>query len=235
MVETDYYIGNQFEKCVAVLTDIHERRVNDFIRLLEIRQPDYVVVAGDVVDGKIIKRKIENHEKNVEMAIDILNQLSKIAPTYFSLGNHEKLLTSKEIQQLANSNAVALYDAYTKVDGLYIGGLSSGVERDLQEKVDIEFIEAYDAQVGYKVLLCHHPEYYHRYLKDKTFDLIISGHAHGGQVRIFGRGLFAPGQGILPKYTSGIHDGKLIISRGIAGTELFPRINNKSEIVYVHI
>ena len=65
------------------------------------------------------------------------------------------------------------------------------------------------------------------------FDLILSGHAHGGQIRLFGRGLFAPGQGIFPKYTSGIH-GSMIISRGLSNTGgMIPRLFNRREIVYI--
>ena len=121
---------------------------------------------------------------------------------------------------------------------LYIGGLSSGRnyhDKKASQKPDISFIAEFEKVSGFKILLSHHPEYYEPFLKDKGIDLIISGHAHGGQVRIGNQGLYSPGQGLFPKYTSGIHDGKLIVSRGIAGTELFPRINNKPEIVYIKI
>jgi predicted MPP superfamily phosphohydrolase len=81
--------------------------------------------------------------------------------------------------------------------------------------------------------LCHHPEYRDKYLKDRSIDLILSGHAHGGQIRLLGRGLYAPGQGIFPKYTSGIH-ANMIISRGLSNTAGFiPRLFNPREIVYI--
>ena len=121
---------------------------------------------------------------------------------------------------------------------LYIGGISSGRnyhDKRASQKPDISFILEFEKVSGFKILLSHHPEYYVPLLKDKDIDLIISGHAHGGQIRIGNQGLFAPGQGLFPKYTSGIHDGKLVVSRGISGTELFPRINNKPEIVYIKI
>ena len=84
---------------------------------------------------------------------------------------------------------------------------------------------------GFKLLLCHHPEYYSKYIKDIDVDLTLSGHAHGGQWRILGQGIFAPGQGIFPKYTSGLIDGRLIVSRGLGNTHRIPRINNKPEII----
>jgi hypothetical protein len=78
-------------------------------------------------------------------------------------------------------------------------------------------------------------EYYPKYFKDMPLDLIVSGHAHGGQWRFFGRGVYAPGQGILPKYTSGLHDGRFIVCRGLGNPHLVPRINNKPEIIEIDI
>ena len=85
-----------------------------------------------------------------------------------------------------------------------------------------------------KVLLCHHPEYYERYLKDRAIDLTVSGHAHGGQWRFFGRGVFAPGQGLFPKYTYGVHDGRFVISTGLKVSSI-PRFFNPPEVVLLYI
>jgi predicted MPP superfamily phosphohydrolase len=64
----------------------------------------------------------------------------------------------------------------------------------------------------------------------------LSGHAHGGQWRIFGRGVFAPHQGLFPKYTSGLHDEKLLISRGASNNvPLIPRFFNPREVLDIHI
>ncbi len=97
----------------------------------------------------------------------------------------------------------------------------------------IEWLRAFEQQTGYKILLCHHPEYYQNYLKSLDINLICSGHAHGGQWRIFNHGIWAPGQGICPKYTSGVHDGKLVISRGLSNPSVIPRLWNPPEIVYI--
>ena len=90
-------------------------------------------------------------------------------------------------------------------------------------------------QDGYKILLSHHPEYYEPYIKELPIDLVLSGHAHGGQCRIFGQGLIAPGQGFFPKYTSGIYDERLIVSRGIGNQFIVPRVNNPREIIVIKI
>ena len=73
------------------------------------------------------------------------------------------------------------------------------------------------------------------HIKQQDIDLVVSGHAHGGQWRFFGRGVFAPGQGLFPKYTAGVHDDRLVISRGLKKTVMPPRIFNPLEIVVIDI
>jgi predicted MPP superfamily phosphohydrolase len=97
-------------------------------------------------------------------------------------------------------------------------------------------MEDFASLPGYKLLMSHHPEYYARYLRPYDIDLIVSGHAHGGQWRIFGRGVYAPDQGLFPAYTSGLHEGRLIISRGVANSvPLVPRFFNPCEVVTVTV
>lgn len=96
-----------------------------------------------------------------------------------------------------------------------------------------DWLDDFERLPGYKILLSHHPEYYPSHLADRNIDLILSGHAHGGQWRFRGHGLFAPGQGWFPRLTSGAH-GKLVISRGLSNTTMIPRINNPPEVVYIH-
>ena len=75
-------------------------------------------------------------------------------------------------------------------------------------------------------------------LKNRNIDLVLSGHAHGGQIRIFGQGIFAPGQGVLPKYIKGVYkvgDGQMIVSAGMSNSYLVPRIWNRKEVVYIAI
>ena len=99
---------------------------------------------------------------------------------------------------------------------------------------DLSCVELLDASDEFKILLCHYPHYYEKYLKASKLDLVLSGHAHGGQWRIFGRGVYAPHQGIFPKYTSGIHDGKHIINRGaVNNSKPIPRFFNPPEIVQI--
>ena len=72
------------------------------------------------------------------------------------------------------------------------------------------------------------------YIKKTNIDMTISGHAHGGQWRIFGRGLYAPGQGFFPKYTSGLIEDRFIVSRGLANNALLPRFFNPRELIIIN-
>ena len=102
---------------------------------------------------------------------------------------------------------------------------------------EIAWMDTFEQQQGYHILLSHHPEYWEPYLMNRRIDLVLSGHAHGGQIRLFGHGLYAPGQGCWPKYTHGVHTGvfgTMIISAGLSNTGgIIPRLFNPREIIYI--
>ena len=115
--------------------------------------------------------------------------------------------------------------------------MTSAVDLPGGERVpNTNFLARFAVARGFKLLLCHHPEYYERYIKPLSIDLTLSGHAHGGQWRFFGHGVYSPGQGIFPKYTCGAYDGsRLIVGRGLGNTVVVPRIFNPPELVVLHI
>jgi predicted MPP superfamily phosphohydrolase len=98
-------------------------------------------------------------------------------------------------------------------------------------KPETEWLPAFAGQAGYHILLSHHPEYFP--LIPDSIDLILSGHAHGGQWRIFGHGVWSPGQGWWPRWTRGVYCGRLVVSAGLSNTTWIPRIENPTEIVYL--
>ena len=112
------------------------------------------------------------------------------------------------------------------------------VYEDDNNKINYELtISDYDKN-KYSILLSHRPELFETYV-DNNINLVFTGHAHGGQIRIpFIGGIIAPNQGLFPKYTSGIftkNETNMIVSRGI-GNSLFPfRINNNPELVIVEL
>ena len=86
---------------------------------------------------------------------------------------------------------------------------------------------------GVKVLLCHKPEHYIKYLRTRALDLVVAGHAHGGQIRVAGRGVFSPGQGLFPRYTYGVVDGRMVISAGAGNPVHLPRWGNPCEVLRI--
>lgn len=99
------------------------------------------------------------------------------------------------------------------------------------------WLDAFEQHPGYHILLSHHPEYWEPYLMNRRIVLVLSGHAHGGQIRLFDHGLYAPGQGCWPKYTRGVYTGvfgSMVISTGLSNTGgIVPRLFNPREVVYI--
>lgn len=197
----------------------------------------------DVLYGWLHRVRRDETEENAN-AYAFLKAAVQIAPTYYALGNHERYVNDADRAAIAATGAVLLDNAYATAEvcgcEIKIGGLSSrGLTTDTSWLTNFCNTETSGTKPALKVLLCHHPEYYP--WLDKvgfqldTVDLILSGHAHGGQMRLFGKPLFAPGQGFFPKLAGGVYDGRLIISRGLSDTAHTPRINNPMELVLIDI
>lgn len=239
---------------VAQVSDLHERPYDGVIASLKRNRPDLICITGDFFFGVMPRTQTKAEESGM---LSFFAACAELAPCFVSLGNHEWLITPEDITLIARTGVHILDNACTvctvKGAQLVIGGLSSGAAsaglRLAGEGIDLrtpylyeqlkkvppvtDWLDAFCSTPGYRVLLCHHPEYYPRYCKDRDIPLILSGHAHGGQIRIFGQGLFSPGQGFFPKHTSGTEDGRLVISRGLANRQKVPRLFNPPEIVYV--
>ena len=118
---------------------------------------------------------------------------------------------------------------YPRREDLYgIGGSAHAAAH----KPETTWLSDFAAQPGYHILLSHHPEYW-PLLKNENIDLILSGHAHGGQWRFFGHGVWSPGQGWWPRYTKGVYEGRLVVSAGLSNTTWVPRLFNPTEVLYI--
>lgn len=235
--------------CAALISDTHGRIIDDLAEAAAEAAPDLILVPGDAIENKR-----PGHPDGVRM----LARLAAVAPVFFSVGNHERALSREQTDGLAEAgiHCVDLSTERFSVRGtqLCIGGVPSAsyengercgtslaellftprARAELPQKT-VDYIAEFSAEGGAKLLLCHHPEYYRRYLRDCDTGIICSGHAHGGQIRLFGHGLYAPGQGFFPRYTSGVHDGRFVISRGLTNHSFPPRIFNRPELVILHI
>lgn len=237
----------------AVVADLHDRPYAHILPVLAAEKPDLILIPGDLTE----QFSAEPDAKPTAVSrpgLGLLAECAAMAPTFYSFGNHEigachgnirRAKRSKRPMTFALSpawrreieatGAILLHEEWIVWKGLVIGGLGSGLLNP-GWKPDLGWIEAYAKTPGYKLLLCHHPEYFDRYLRPYDIDLIVSGHAHGGQWRVFGRGIYAPDQHLFPKYTSGVHEDRLVISRGVVNSVRFiPRFFNPCEVVTVTV
>lgn len=244
---TTEYPGVSFKACVVA--DLHDRPYHRILPVLKQERPDLILIPGDLTEQFDTAPADVRHP-----GLELLAECAVIAPTFYALGNHEiggchgniriaKLadrpleftLLPRWKQDIESTGAILLHQSYTVWNGLVIGGLGSGLLNPGWVP-DLGWLEDYVNTPGYKLLMSHHPEYYDRYLRPYDIDLVVSGHAHGGQWRVFGRGVYAPDQGLFPKYTSGMHENRLIISRGVANSvPVIPRFFNPCEVVTVTV
>lgn len=250
-----------FPVSLALLADLHNTDPAPIIASLRVHQPSLIAITGDVLYGSapVDDQSPLETQKNV---LPFLKACCSIAPAFLSLGNHEWMLDSTDIKEIEKTGVTVLDNSWitTVVNGkeIVLGGLTSGYVTDYrafrattggsvrypkkeglsgiggmrsEHKPDVSWLPAYSSVPGYHIALSHHPEYYP--LIPEGINLILSGHAHGGQWRVFGRGVWSPGQGWWPRYTKGVYDGRMVVSAGLSNTTWVPRIGNPTEVVYL--
>ena len=212
---------------ILQVSDLHNRAYGrdgrDLERAIQGLSFDCIAITGDLLDRHRPGKRDNGYR--------FVKEAAKAGPTYFIQGNHEwqmddwpaikAELTRRGARVLDNENITFVRDT---VRLALIGSMEKATTKEIQAIIEKDICS---------VLLAHHPERFSEYAQ-MDVDLILSGHAHGGQVRLFGRGLYSPGQGVLPRYTSGVYrQGKttLYVSRG-AGNHSFllPRIFDRPEI-----
>ncbi len=230
----------------VLISDQHNKEFGEnnatLIEKIKEQNPDFIAVCGDMVtrgntDDSVMKT--------------FLSQISKIAPTYCVLGNHERDMADKiDFSAEYNSTGAILLDnTFVKFEkdgeSILIGGLSdfpyyefNAPNYDTPERYFWEDFNE-NAADNYAVLLHHQPEYIGSIVQDSNVELTLCGHTHGGLIRIpFIGGLIAPNQGLFPTYDKGEFDfdgNKMIITSGLSNSNLIPRINNCAEITVVDV
>jgi len=203
----------------AVVTDLHNGLYDDVKE--ELQASDVILVVGDLVD---------RHRDTYERAAQFLKEAPDWAPVFYSIGNHERRCSYREewMKLVAESRVRLLDDESTVFRGIHLGGLSSRA----RGAANGDFLDRFEREEGFRLLMCHHPEVYRDHVAGRDIDFTLCGHAHGGQMQLFGRGLFSPGQGFFPKLTHGLYDdGKMLLSRGMTNGTRLPRINNPLELI----
>ena len=229
---------------IAQVSDLHNAELgkdnNKLIEKLNECEPDIIVLTGDLIDS--------NHT-NLEVALSFARKAVKIAPCYFVTGNHEAWVGSQyeELKtSLENAGVTVLQDEAIELnygdECIQLIGLNDPdfSERDsfLSESILETKLSQVNISNGFTILLSHRPEHFNVY-QNKNIDLVLSGHAHGGQFRLpFLGGVIAPNQGLFPKYDAGIYTENgttMIVSRGIGNSIIPVRINNRPEIIIIEL
>jgi len=229
---------------IAQVSDLHNAEFGDnqarLINTLAKAGPDIIVVTGDLIDSR---------RTDIGAAMAFIRQAVELAPVYYVTGNHEARLDQAfpelEADMLAAGVQVLRDDTILlekSEEAIQLIGLDDpafsreGSENWAAGAMATEKPAQLMTTDTYTVLLSHRPELFTAYTVAGV-DLALTGHAHGGQIRLpFIGGLIAPDQGFLPQYTAGSFESghtTMIVSRGL-GNSLFPfRVNNPPEIVLV--
>ncbi len=230
---------------IVQISDLHNKSFGKenkrLIQTIKDCKPDVIVVTGDVVDS---------NRTNVDIAINFMEQATKLAPVYYITGNHELWVESKEYTEFTNrmaqSDVIWLKDEVVELkkgkESMLLLGLDENSLGDCGEFGNFtlnQLLERNDNKTNreqLKLLLAHEPQYFGEYVKSGV-DYIFAGHAHGGQVRLPGiGGLVAPDQGFFPKYTAGefLQNGTtMVVSRGLGNSIIPIRVFNRPEVVCV--
>lgn len=248
--------NNQLEKCfyqvksskvlnnirIVCIADMHLKEFGENNKELvaEIKnlEPDIIAIVGDM--------NLESKPDDYESVLSLCAQLNDGANLYYSLGNHEiDAMLFKDSQIYKDLKGMGINILNNEVEKVNINGTDIDVIGLTQNPTEFDqygrqfFEKALKDDDNFKLVLTHYPENFMGVLEDYEIDLALSGHAHGGQVRLpWIGGLYSADQGILPKLCDGYHEisnSKLIITRGLGKSGIVPRINNKPEITVVDV
>lgn len=236
-------VGESFR--IVLITDLHSHIYgegqSELVSLIKKQQPDVLLLVGDIADDKIPFSGVRL----------LLEGIKGIAPAYYVTGNHEFWSFDVEsIKEVIRSYGVKV------LEGEYEQRMAGGTmitfagidDPDVQlfERSTPDWMDEMEGaflplrnESGFKILLAHRPEWIDEY-KKYGFDLVVSGHTHGGQIRIplILNGLYAPDQGWFPEYAGGLYShGTLthIVSRGASNPLRVPRIFNPPEVIVIDV
>ena len=230
---------------IAHVSDLHNAEMGDgnekLLAMLREAEPDLIAITGDMIDSR---------NTNIAVALAFAEEAMQIAPCYYVTGNHEArvseydelktgleavrviVLDDERMELALSSESITLLgvdDPSFSTDYLF-GDAASVVSSKLAELTAEED--------GFTVLLSHRPELFDTYV-DSDMNLVLSGHAHGGQFRLpFVGGLVAPNQGLFPKYDAGLYtegSTNMIVSRGIGNSLLPFRFNNRPQVILIEL
>ena len=252
IVTTTYHLQSEHVNQpvrIVQLSDLHSSVLPTLAQKTADLAPDLIAVTGDYINDR---------GKNKEKMLQFARTLCAIAPVAYIPGNHERRLA--DFENLMQELAAAGFHVFVNRQGAFSFGNTTvsvlGLSEKQADKKDYvrramgqfryddltPLLKAFENSKGFKLVLCHFPENFEKIRELNysrfDFDLMLSGHAHGGQFDLPGIGpCFAPGQGLFPKYAKGIFGThpQMIVSRGLGNSEFPLRLFNHPEIVNIEI
>lgn len=229
---------------IAQVSDLHNaefgggnQRLLDMLREAE---PDMIAITGDLIDSR---------KTNIAVALAFAEEAVRIAPCYYVSGNHETRVPEyREFKAgLEAAGVTVLDDARVEIEisgkSITIIGvndpsfLADYLTSDAAV-MDRKLSELSSEDASFTILLSHRPELFDTYAAH-DMDLVLTGHAHGGQFRLpLIGGLIAPNQGLFPKYDDGLYsegNTNMIVSRGLGNSIIPFRFNNRPEVVLIEL
>lgn len=239
-LKTVYYdiYSDEVREDVRILqiSDLHStyygKNMNTLIEAIDEAAPDIIVMTGDVYDDE---------RDNINTSLLIENIGSRYE-CYYVAGNHEFRTSEWAYVRKAeaeNFGVTVLEGDCVSSRGITVCGAARSADGSISLDESLKLCA--EGAEGYSVLLYHYPEDIDYLRSYDSFDLILCGHAHGGQWRIpfIANGIYAPGEGLFPKYAGGRYDFDdctMIVSRGLKrGIFEVPRIFNNPELVVIDI
>ena len=230
---------------IAHVSDLHNAEMGKnnekLSTMLRDADPDMIAITGDLVDSR---------NTDIEVALQFVREAVKIAPCYYVTGNHEARISEyDELKEAMEAAGVTvLKDAQTEIslegEAITLIGVNDPSYQtdylfgDSETVMNTKLEELHTEQDRFTILLSHRPELFETYV-DHDLDLVLSGHAHGGQFRLpFIGGLVAPNQGLFPEYDAGIYtegNTNMLVSRGVGNSILPFRINNRPEVILIEL
>ena len=230
---------------IAHVSDLHNAEMGknneELLTMLRDAAPDMIAITGDLIDSR---------NTDIEVALQFVREAVKIAPCYYVTGNHEARVNEYgELKAgMEAAGVTVLEDAKPKIsmegETITLIGVNDPSYRtdylfgDAESVMNAKLEELHAENDGFTILLSHRPELFDTYA-DHGMDLVLSGHAHGGQFRLpFVGGLAAPNQGLFPEYDAGIYtegNTNMLVSRGVGNSILPFRINNRPEVILIEL
>ena len=244
-------LGEDEQKRIIFISDLHLRKYGKnnekLISLIRSQYPDYIFIGGDMVTASKGKDDTSVH--------NLLEQLSEITAVYYALGNHEKKMQInsedfnnrfEDLKSCCDKNGIKLLEnnCVQLTEGISLYGLDLDFKYYKKFNIpnlNIEELKKYLGDLDknvYNILLAHSPKYFELY-EQMGFNLVLSGHYHGGAVGLGnGKGLISPQFRFFPKYCKGMftkNNTSMIVTSGCGSHKVNLRLNNKPEVMVIDI